>query len=304
MTAVQIFNNPNILFKSETFVVLIIISWTYLAHAYYRNINLEYRYYSQHGKRRFFEKTKKGAFKFWSLEDCINKSECPFDKNACNNLHFLIGLRHEIEHQMTSRLDDALSAKFQACCINYNHYIKKLFGDEYGIDKHLSFSLQFSSISSEQKDNLSEYQEFPKSLIAYIIDFDNSLTYDEYNNPQYSYRMLFLPKSVNRKGQADKVIEFVQSDSELAEKINAEYTIIKEKDKKKYIPSQIVALMNEEGYTKFTMHKHTKLWQKMNAKDPNKDFGVDVANKYWYWYDNWLEIVRNYCKKNFEKEEK
>ena len=35
LSAVQIFNNPNILFKSETYIVLMIIAWTYLLHAYF-----------------------------------------------------------------------------------------------------------------------------------------------------------------------------------------------------------------------------------------------------------------------------
>ncbi len=36
LTAVQIFNNPNIQFKSESFIVLAIIAWTYLLHAHCR----------------------------------------------------------------------------------------------------------------------------------------------------------------------------------------------------------------------------------------------------------------------------
>mgnify|MGYP006195519437 CR=1 FL=1 len=33
----------------------------------------------------------------------------------------------EIEHRSTSRIDDAVSAKLQACCINFNESIKKLY---------------------------------------------------------------------------------------------------------------------------------------------------------------------------------
>jgi Domain of unknown function (DUF3644) len=36
LTAVQVFNNPQIKFKSETFIVLMDIAWTYLLHAHYR----------------------------------------------------------------------------------------------------------------------------------------------------------------------------------------------------------------------------------------------------------------------------
>ena len=44
LSAVQIFNNPNILFKSETYIVLMIIAWTYLLHAYFKDKKIDYRY--------------------------------------------------------------------------------------------------------------------------------------------------------------------------------------------------------------------------------------------------------------------
>ena len=140
LAAVQIFNNPNISFKSESYVVLMIIAWIYCSTPIFRDPKIEYRYYQQKGKRREFDKTRHGAYKYWELERCLNEAKSPIDKDTANNLRFLIGLRHEIEHQMTTRIDDVLSARFQACCLNYNEYIKKLFGDDNGIEKYLSFS--------------------------------------------------------------------------------------------------------------------------------------------------------------------
>ena len=96
LAAVQIFNNPNITFKSESYVVLMIIAWTYLLHAYFRHQKIDYRYYKQKGTRRKFDKTKFGAYKHWELERCLNDPKSPIDKKAATNLRFLIGLRHEI----------------------------------------------------------------------------------------------------------------------------------------------------------------------------------------------------------------
>jgi len=127
LAAVQIFNNPTITFKSEIFIVVMCIAWTYLFHAYYRKQNIEYRYYRISGKKKIFDRTKNGAYKYWELEKCLNDKSSPLDKDTANNIRFLIGIRHEIEHQMTNRIDDYLSARFQACCLNYNEYIKKLY---------------------------------------------------------------------------------------------------------------------------------------------------------------------------------
>ena len=300
LTAVQIFNNPNIQFKSESYIVLANIAWTYLLHAYFRSKKIEYRYFEQHGQRKKFDKTKRGAYKYWELERCLNDDSCPIDNVAKTNLKFLIGLRHEIEHQMTTRIDNYLSARFQACCLNYNDSIKTLFDEKLGIDKHLSFSLQFSSIKEEHANQLKEFTDLPKNISSYINGFDADIPDEEYNDMRYSYRVLYIPKSVNHKGQADKVIEFLPANSPEAEKLNKEYVLIKEKEKTKYLPSKIIEIMQGEGYSKFKQYQHTQLWKSMDAKNKAKGFGVQVA-KTWYWYDTWLNEVRKHCQKNAVK---
>jgi len=294
LSAVQIFNNPNIQFKSENFIILANISWMYLLHAYYREQKIDYRYYKQLAQRKKYDKTKKGAFKFWELERCLDDDNCPIDHISKSNLKFLIGLRHEIEHQMTTRIDEYLSARFQACCLNYNQYIKQLFGDSYGIDKHLSFSLQFSTIKEEHANQLRKFTDLPSNISAYINDFDNSLSDEDYNNIRYSYRVLYVPKSVNHKGQADKVIVFLPPNSPEAETFNKEYVLIKEREKRKYLPTEIWTEMQNKGFVNFGQHQHTEFWKSKDAKNPKLGFGTQVA-KAWYWYDKWLDEVEKHC---------
>src|SRR3989338_3397548 len=176
LAAVQIFNNPNVTFKSETYVVLMIIALTYLLHAYCRGKKVDYRYFSQGETRKHYDRTKNGAFKHWELERCLNDKQCPLEREVGQNLRFLIGLRHEIEHQMTTRIDDLLSARFQACCINYHDAAATLFGEKYGIAKHLAVSLQFSSLSEKQVDQLVDYEGLPKNISTYIQKFDQDLS--------------------------------------------------------------------------------------------------------------------------------
>lgn len=298
LAAVQVFNSPRAGFKSEIFIVIICIAWTYLLHAYYRKNNIEYRHYRVVGSKNRYDRTKRGAYKYWELERCLNCNESPVDRDTANNLRFLIGLRHEIEHQMTYRLDDYLSARFQACCLNFNQYIKQLFGEDKGIDKHLSFSLQFSSISREQVNTLSTAKDLPAHIQKFIEGFDGGLSEDEFNSDKFAYRVLFVAKTANRKNQSDEVIEFVKADSPLAQNINKTYALIKETERKKYLPGEIVKHMKDEDFTEFTMHEHTTLWKKMKAKSSGKGYGVQVA-KTWYWYDSWLKVVREYCEEEY-----
>jgi hypothetical protein len=293
LAGVQVFNNPLIKFKSETFIVLMNIAWTYLLHAHYRRTGVEYRYYRPHGTRRRFDRTSDGSFKYWDLSKCLAVRECPLDSPSNKNLVFLIGLRDEITHHMSPVLDEFVSARYQACCLNYNRYMKELFGDRYGIDQHLGYSLQFQRISREQLAAPSE-ADLPANVRSYIARFDSELTVDELNSEKFAFRMLFVPKLVGKRGQADEVIEFLRPDSEIAQAVNRDYVAFKEVERPKFLPGQIVRMMQEEGYEWFSMHSHTELWQSLDAKDPSKGWGVTVAGA-WYWYSSWVDRVRKHC---------
>ena len=294
LCAVQVYNNPAITFKAETFCVLAIISWTYLCHAYFRDKRIEYHYFKQVGRKRMFDKTKHGALKAWELERCLNEEECPFNDATKANLRFLIGLRHEIEHQMTTRIDDAVSAKFQACSINYENEITELFGKKYSIASQLSMSIQFTSLSEPQVEMLADLKDMPTNIASFIDAFDKSLDAEIYKSTNYSYRVFYVPKVANKAGQADKVVTFIKEGSEEAEKINAEHVLIKEREKHKLLPSEIVALMKQRGYTKCHMGHFVDCWKSMNARKDNT-YGVWVA-KTWYWYENFIPVFEEFCK--------
>ena len=217
LSAIQIFNSPQISFKSETFIVLMVIAWTYMLHAYYRSKDIEYRYHKQGPKNKIFKRTKRGSYRYWELETCLKCNESPIDADTTNNLLFLIGLRHEIEHQMTRSLDNYLSGHYQACALNFNRYIKELFGDKYGIDDHLSFSIQFMKLSEEQILGSKPEPNVPEHLRTYIAEFDASLTEDQRNSEHYVFWVMYQRKLVNRPGQADKIIEFLKPDSTVSE---------------------------------------------------------------------------------------
>lgn len=297
VSAVQIYNNPLIKFKSEMFIITSIVSWTYLMHAYYRKKGIDYRYFRMNGKRKRYDRTKNGAYKYWELERCINEKTSPLDKGTANNIRFLIGIRHEIEHQKTDRIDEYIGAKLQACALNYNRELVKMFGEKHSIRDNLSLAIQFSPISQDQEKTLrEEYDKYiPNNVKNFITEFESELQEEELKSLYYSYKIVYIPISVNRANQADKAIEFISPDSEKAK--NVEHVLVKAVEKKKYLPGEIVNMMKNEGYSKFSMHYHTQLWKAKDGKNTKNNYGVKVS-KQWYWYENWLDVVRQYCKKN------
>lgn len=295
LTAVQIFNNPHVEFKSELFIVTTIIAWTYLLHAYYRRKGVEYRQFTQGVQKRRFLRTKFGAIRYWSLEECLACQECPLEQVVKNNLKFLIGLRHEIEHQMTTRIDDQVSAKFQAAALNFNSCIKKLFGEKHSLDAEQAFSIQFSGISERAAKELLAEGDLPEHIQSFVAQFENGLSQEEYDDPRFSYRVAFIRKTSNTKAGADRVIQMVAADSETAVAINKVF--LRETEKTKYRPGTIVKQMKAEGFTRFGMSRHTDLWKERDARNPKYQFGTNVEG-HWFWYETWLTEVRKHCVKN------
>lgn len=268
------------------------IAWTYLLHAYYRGKKVEYRYFRQGPQRRIFERTKHGAYKHWELERCLNFDRSPVDKNAVNNLRFLIGLRHEVEHQMTRALDSYLSGRYQACALNYNEHLKKLCGKRYALDSQLTYSIQFAELTDDQ---IGVSVSIPERIKAYVAEFDGTLTHDEYNSPQYSYRLLFKKKLVNRPGQADKVVEFIDPKSDLAKTIDKEYWVKKEVERPKYRAKDVVAEVHKAGFSRYSVFgDHIRMWKAEDARNPGKGYGVEVQGV-WYWYESWIARCIELC---------
>lgn len=292
LTAVQIFNNPHVEFKAELFIVTSTIAWTYLIHAYFHKKKIEYRRFTQLGKRRRFEKTKHGAYWNLSLWECLDHGDCPLDESVRRNLRFLIGIRNEIEHQMTTRIDDHLSAKFQASALNFNSCIKALFGNKHSLDSEQAFSIQFCGINEAAAKHLMAQTDLPDHIQSFISQFENGLTDEQFNDPRFSYRVFFTRKTSNTKTGADSILQFLPADSAVATEVNKVF--LRETEKTKYLAKSIVKQMKDEGFDWFSVHQHTKLWQSTDAKNPKYQFGTVVVGT-WYWYESWVSEVQKHC---------
>lgn len=294
LSAVQGYNDPKTLFKSELFICTIVIAYTYLLHWHYGRAGIDIRHLREvKDQPGIWEvaKTKHGADKLWELETCLKSVDCPLDDATKANLRFLLEIRHEIEHQMTTRIDDAISAKLQACCLNFNRAIKAIAGSQYGLDGELSFALQFSTIDREQRDILLAETDLPAHIQAAQVAFEDALTDEMVADPRYSYRVAYIEQSVNSKGKADQVVEFIKGDSERGEKLRL---LLKETERPKLKPAQVVEAMRTAGYRRFSMHAHTQLWKDQDAKATGKHFGVKLTDGQWYWYPAWVEFVRQH----------
>ena len=291
LTAVQAYNNPMTRFKSESFTVLMMVAWTYLLHAYYREQGLEYRYYDQRGRRRRFRRNPNGTYRYWDLKECLTVGACPLDRPTVANLRFLHDLRDEIEHHMPPGIDDYLGSRYLACALNFEYWITRLFGPRHSLQAQVALALQFGDI--ERAGDVPE-ASLPARIAKYVREFEEGLPPEDFHSERYKYSVYFVKRIVGKPGQADRAVEFVAPDDPRAEGLKPEYFTIKETEKPKFLPGKIVDTLKAEGYPKFGMQRHVELWKARDGKNPSKGYGVQIGSV-WYWYERWLAVVREHC---------
>ncbi len=300
LNAVQTYNNPKTHFRAEIFIVSAVIAWTYLLHAFFKRESIDYLRRDSNG---IVETTKHGADRFLGLLECLNKQECTVDDSTKKNLEYLIEIRHEIEHRCTQKIDADIGAKLQACCMNFNQYTKKYFGDMLGLDKDLSFALQFSHISLEQQQSMARETNLPVNVKLAQEKFESNMSYEQYNDQRYAIRVDLSYRRSKNKNTADQFAVLVPTDSPNVNEASQIFT--KNAELTKYIPSEVVKEMNKAGFLDFRMHEHSVLKQKFKPQhtpktnDKGGKYGIWIG-KYWFYYQSWLDEIKKYCHENGE----
>jgi uncharacterized protein DUF3644 len=290
ISAIQSYNNPRVSFRSEIFIVLSAIAWTYLLHAYYRRENVSYVYWRPHDATEVVELTAAGQPKLWDLAKCLSVADCPLDDATKANLDFMLNLRHEIEHRSTGNIDQRIAPKLQATALNFNTALATLFGAEFRIDTEFGVAIQMASFAQDQAKLLYGNADIEPTIEAVIDTYDRNVPNEIFGDTRYAFRIVFVEQACNREGQADQVVTFVRAGTEPADAISR--VLVKEREKPKYKPSTIVKEMRKAGFHRFSLHHHTELWKRHDAKNPKNGYGVLLSDSQWYFYENWLELVR------------
>ena len=77
IAAVHTFNGAGLHFRAELFIVTAIIAWTYLHHAYFKRLGIDYRHYRTVNGVKQVETTDSGADKYWELGYCLKHAKSP-----------------------------------------------------------------------------------------------------------------------------------------------------------------------------------------------------------------------------------
>ena len=183
----------------------------------------QYRYFKQGPKRRKFERTPTGEFRYWDLARCLKDPTCPLDEATKCNLRFLIKLRNEIVHHNSAGVDERLSGRYFACCLNFEHYVCKLFGRKHSLGDATAIALNFQDIVTPHNPLDDAKGGLPANVAKFVQEFDADLPEGITDSHRFKCRLLFTPIVTSKTAQAERVVEFVRPDSDLGRSFNAQY---------------------------------------------------------------------------------
>jgi hypothetical protein len=314
LLAVEVYNKPRTTFRSEAFIVLMVMAWTRIFHAHF-NVTIGDRYYYKKKNGRY--ETVDGERKSWELSTCIKKYSVlpvPVEKN----LYFFVALRNKIEHRHINKreIDTLIFGECQALLFNFENLLIQLFGDHYAINESLVYSLQFSHLRTPKQEmaNKAALSKDVADVVSYVEKYRNSLDDEVYNSQEYSIKLIQVPK-ISNTNRADAAIEFVRWD-ELNEEDKAAYEqvaiIIKDKkvkieaaNVKRLKPGEVVQIVNKQLAAKrLTTNLHVVLYKVFAIRPPN---GADdpfetiagfclydeTHNDYVY-QDAWVDFLVNF----------
>ncbi len=215
--ALDIYNRPATMFRTEGFIVMMVIAWTALFHAIFQKRGVKYFHKDSDGIISKID----GESKTWELKECINRYFGDIQSPIRKNLEFFIGLRNKIEHRFVPAIDNHVVGECQALLLNFDDLISDQFTNYYAINEYLAVSLQTASTRTEQQiEAIKKFQgEQYKELKDYIDTFREGLKDAVYSDPKYSFRVFLIPKLGNHEKSSEIAFEFVKYDEEHFEEI-------------------------------------------------------------------------------------
>lgn len=243
IVAVQVFNSPTVIFKTEMFAILANVAWTYLLHEHYI-------------RKRGTITDAEG--KTWSLSYMVKRDDCPLSDGMKRNLNALKDIRDAVEHNILGKADSKWLPLFQACCLNFDRIIRDLFGESLSLQGDLAFALQFSKLSLGQVAELQKH-DIPEHIEALDARLRDGLTEEELTDLDYQFRVIYTLDSASKSRSH---FQFVQSESAEAKEIRNVLVKFRPADETHpYKPKVVCEEVSRRTGRAFSLHNHNQAWR-------------------------------------------
>ncbi|WP_298089168.1 DUF3644 domain-containing protein [uncultured Sphingomonas sp.] len=279
-TAVLVYNNNTLSTRSETFIVLSIIAWTYLLHARLTEQGVTPVFKNADGSPVMID----GQEKLWELSYCIERPQSGLSAGEKANLRYLIAIRNAIEHRSAEDVNDALQAKIQANALNFLRFAKDNFGSKYDFSHDLAFAIQLQALTLQSANALKGAVPVAKAVAAVNALIEGPMSQAEFDDPAYSFRVYVVPKVTNNAKKADQAVIYspVGSNVEVA---------IKHVERPKYRMTEAIKKLLDDDGVVVTTYQFTQAWKQNGLKDPAKGLAVLLGGQ-WFWYQEGIDKIK------------
>jgi len=306
--AIRLYNDPSAGFRTETFIVLMVIAWNCLLQARLEHEGIEYREVDEAGSVVEVD----GRARYlgtWELA----RLALPSDSFAPIrwNLDFFLKLRHLIEHRYLPAVDVAVAGEAQALLLNIETLLVEWFGEEAQLGDELVVPLQLSQLREEHRlSSLKRLEaELPVDVIEFLTRHRKEVPAEVLRSPSYSLQLFFVPVTANRERSADAVVRFLRP-GEVPPEVEAALQKIAVVAKPKpvpvaaadlFSPTEVVNLVASRLPSRFTMYAHSRCWRHYGVR-PSEDAAEPAATSAEYCiYDklhkgygythNWVDFL-------------
>jgi len=277
LLALQIYNNPTTVFRTEGFSVMMVIAWTALFHAIFEKRGHPYCYIDQAtGKSVVVD----GDLKAWELGECLKRFYEGTASPVASNLDFFILLRNKIEHRFVPEIDPTVAGECQALVLNFDDLLVAEFGTYFAIRESLAMPLQTAHVRNDATAAVLKKLQARhfNDVNAFVTGFRTKLPPEISGDQRFRFNVLLVPKPANHQG-ADLAIEFVKVTSENEAQVQAlTRSIVAIRDRPVanagYLrASDVTSRVAVRLGKAFNMAHHTRAWKRYRARPPVKQDG-------------------------------
>ena len=279
-TAILVYNNNLLSTRTETFIVLSIIAWTYLLHAHLIGQGINPAYRNADGTFVMVD----GQTKLWELSYCIERPEAELAQGEKANLKYLIAIRNAIEHRSAEDINDALQAKIQANALNFLKYAKEKFGAKYDFSHDLAFAIQLQALTLQSANTLTGSVPVAKSVAAVNALLEDAMTQAEFDDPAYAFRVYVVPKVTNNAKKADQAVTYSPVGS-------AVQVAIKQVERPKYRANEVIHKLLADHGLIVSKSLFLQTWKANDLKNPSKGYAVLLGGQ-WFWYQEGIDRIK------------
>ena len=305
LLALQVYNNPTTVFRTEGFVVLMVIAWTAILHAVLKKRGDPCVYTGDTGKPLIVD----GDEKWFELKDCLRHYFGDANPPVRANLQFFIGLRNRIEHRFVPAIDPFVAAECQAMLFNFDELLVEHFGDFYALRESLAMPLQTANVRSDSSVMVLKKLQARnfEAVKGFIDDYRRELPDTTASDQRYAFRVYMLPRVANHAGSADMAIEFVKFDPKHAEDFEGiERSIVATREKQvgvahpnRMSAKQAAKAVQERLGRPFTVHHNPLSWRRYKVrgsgyhpeKCDNQYCIADNVHQDYVYTSEWVDLL-------------